>query len=174
MKKFYTVTNYLSVILGVVIVGMILFFLFQQHDPVSVVRGNYDQKPLQFVLKKTNDVVCKMLIRTRRNSAQAVDKKGETHFFNDPGCMVLWLKDQPRRTHMRLWVYALDTHRWIDARQAWYGTKDATVMGYGFGARQKHKNGAIRFDEMYRRMLRGETLLDPKMRKSLLEDNYAR
>jgi len=164
--------NMVSALLGVVIAGMILFFMLQTHDPVSVIRGNYERKPLTFTLKQTNDVVCKMLIRSYDNSAQAVDSRGNTHFFNDPGCMVLWLREQPDRAQIRLWIYTLDTHRWIDARRAWYGLKERTVMGYGFGAREKQKRGSIGFEEMYRRMLRGETLLDPKVRKSLLEDDY--
>jgi hypothetical protein len=171
MKR-QSVFNFFSILLGTVIVATLLFYMLRHHDPVSVVKGNYDQKPLTFVLNKTNDVVCKMLIRSRENSAQAVDPKGNTHFFNDPGCMVSWMKEQPNRKKIRLWIHTLDTHRWIDARMAWYGVKDKTVMGYGFGAREKHKKGTIKYEEMYRRILRNETLFNPKIRKSLLEDNY--
>jgi YHS domain-containing protein len=172
--RYQRIANIFSLFLGVLIVGILLYFMFQKHDPVSVVQGNYDRKPLAFVLTQTNDVVCKMLIRSYDNSAQAVDTEGETYFFNDPGCMVLWLREQPNRAQIRLWIHTLDTHRWIDARRAWYGIKEKTVMGYGFGAREKQKRGSIGFEEMCRRMLRGETLLDPKVRKSLLEDDYVR
>jgi hypothetical protein len=166
------ISNIFSVILGIAIIFILLYSLMQKHDPISIIKGNTEQRPLVFILKDTNDIVCKMLIRSYTNSAQIVDEKGNTHFFNDPGCMILWFHEQSNKKYMKLWVYSLDTKRWINARFAWYGVRDKTIMGYGFGAREKKKEGAIGFQEMYHRMIHDETLLDPKIRKSLLEDSY--
>jgi len=41
-------------------------------------------------------------------------------------------------------------------------------MGYGFGSRERETNTTISFEEMRLRMLRGENLSDPKIRKKLL------
>jgi len=41
-------------------------------------------------------------------------------------------------------------------------------MHYGFGAREKKCKECINFDEMRIRMLRGENLTNPKIRKKLL------
>jgi hypothetical protein len=51
---------------------------------------------------------------------------------------------------------------------AWYGIKDATELRYGGGAREKKCVGCIPFEEMRLRMLRGENLTNPKIRKKLL------
>ncbi len=43
-----------------------------------------------------------------------------------------------------------------------------TPMHYGFGAYENLKEGMIDFNEMRLRMLRGENMSDPKIRKKLL------
>jgi len=170
IKNIFKIVSFL---LAIVVASILLYSSFHKKDPVSVVKANYDKKPLNFILEETNDVVCKMLIRKKENSAQAVDKNGNTHFFNDPGCMVLWLNEQKDSiNNYKLWIYTLDTHRWIDAKIAHYGIRDKTIMGYGFGARERKKRDSISFKEMYHRMITNQTLLNPKIRKSLLEDNY--
>mgnify|MGYP001551634868 FL=1 len=111
-----------------------------------------------------------MLITTQRNSMQVVSPDGKTWFFDDPGCMVLWLKDKSFKADAKLWVYTIDTKQWIDAKTAWYGVKDKTAMHYGFGAREKKTEDSIDYKEMELRMLRGENLSNPKVRKKLLSE----
>ena len=171
MQRFFRYGSYL---LALATVGVLSFSLYQRDEPVWVVKGNHAMKPLNFELDHTNDTISKMLIRQRENSAQAVGEDGCTYFFNDPGDLILWLKDQSVGASIKLWVYTLDTHRWIDARIAWYGVRDQTVMGYGFGARQHRCSACISFKKMQLRMLHDETLLNPVIRKRLLEDNYVR
>ena len=62
-----------------------------------------------------------------------------------------------------------DTKRWVDAKDAFYSLADDTPMGYGFGAYEKMSEGMIDFDTMRLRVLRGETLQNPAIRKQLLE-----
>jgi len=109
-----------------------------------------------------------MVIKELRNSAQVISPDGKTWFFDDVGCMVLWLKDKPFKDSAKLWVYTVDTNRWIDAKEAKYGIKDHTAMHYGFGARERETNETISFEEMQLRMYRGENLTNPKIRKKLL------
>ncbi len=119
-------------------------------------------------LNRTNDPQCAMVIKELRNSAQVISPDGKTWFFDDVGCMVLWLKDKPFKDSAKLWVYTVDTNRWIDAKEAKYGIKDHTAMHYGFGARERETNETISFEEMQLRMYRGENLTNPKIRKKLL------
>ncbi len=165
MKKLMPI---LGTLLFVVIVAVIFISLAKKEQPVTIVKGNTAFKPLPIKLNATNDTQCKMLIKSERNAAEVIAPDGRTWFFDDPGCMTLWLQDKAWKDRAKIWVHTLDTKRWIDARKAWYGVRDATAMHYGFGAREKRCNDCIDFHEMQLRMLRGENLTNPKIRKKLL------
>jgi nitrous oxide reductase accessory protein NosL len=149
-------------------IAIIFISLAKKEAPITIVYNNTEFKPLPIKLNKTNDTQCAMLIKTQRNAAEVIAPDGRTWFFDDPGCMVLWLKDKPFKDKAKLWVHTIDTNRWIDARKAYYGIKDHTAMHYGFGAREKETNETIDFNEMVLRMYRGENLTNPKIRKKLL------
>jgi len=152
----------------IAIIATIFISLAKKEAPIAVVKGNTSFKPLAIKLNKTNDTQCAMLIKSERNAAEVIAPDGRTWFFDDPGCMILWLKDKPFKDKAKLWVHTIDTKRWIDAKEANYGIKDHTEMHYGFGAREKKSNETIDFDEMRLRMYRGENLTNPKIRKKLL------
>jgi len=161
----------LSVILTLLIlatIAVIFISMAKKDAPIVIEKGNFAHKPLPIKLNKTNDTQCAMLIKSERNAAEVVAPDGRTWFFDDPGCMVLWLKDKPFKEKATLFVHTLDTKEWIDAKKAYYGVKDHTQMHYGFGARAKKSNETIDFNEMVLRMYRGETLANPKIRKRLL------
>ncbi|NOZ91443.1 MAG: hypothetical protein GXO60_09185 [Epsilonproteobacteria bacterium] len=161
-----------SILLLIATLSIILYSLIKKSNPVKIVRGNLSYKPIPFRLEETNDVVCKMLIRSYYGSSQAITKSGDTYFFNDIGCMMTWLEEQPNQKSIKMWVYTNDTHRWIDAKIAHYSTTDKTTLGYGFGAYEKKLKNQIDYNEMKLRMFRGENLLNPKIRKRLLENRY--
>ncbi len=165
MKKVLPIL--VSLVMVAIIAG-IFVSMAKKEAPITIVSGNAAKKPLPIKYNKTNDTECAMLIKSDRNAAEVVAPDGRTWFFDDPGCMVKWLKDKPFKDKATLWVHTLDTKRWIDARKAWYGVKDHTEMHYGFGAREKPASDRIGFKEMYLRMLRGENLTNPKIRKKLL------
>jgi len=165
MKKAMPIVGTL---LFIAIIAVIFISMAKEEGPVTIVKGNTAFKPLPIKLNATNDTQCKMLIKSERNAAEAIAPDGRTWFFDDPGCMVLWLEGREWKDRAKLWVHTLDTQRWIDARKAWYGVKDATEMRYGFGAREKKCSECIDFEEMRLRMLRGENLTNPKIRKKLL------
>ena len=150
------------------VIALVIISVAKKEHPIVFVEGNIKQKPLPIKLGFTNDIECKMLIKEINNSAQVISPKGKTWFFDDPGCMVLWLKNKKFKDKAKLWVHTIDTGKWIDARKAWYGIKDHTAMHYGFGAREKKCKECIDFKEMQLRMLRGENLTNPKIRKKLL------
>lgn len=158
----------LIILLVMSIIAMIFISMAKDTQPVTVLKNNTEMKALPLKVNFTNDSYCKMLITTKRNSVQVVSPDGKTWFFDDPGCMVLWLEDKSFKADVKIWIYTIDTKQWIDAKTAWYGIKDKTEMHYGFGAREQKVEGTIDFDEMQLRMLRGENLANPKIRKKIL------
>ena len=166
--------KYIAYILFLLVAIILGYSMYQKQDPIWIIKGNYDMRPLNFELENTNDTISKMLIRDRENAAQAILANGDTYFFNDPGDIILWLKDKSVGANIKLWIYTIDTHRWIDAKIAWYGIRDKTVMGYGFGAREHRCKECISYEQMRLRMLHDETLLNPIVRKRLLENDYAK
>lgn len=159
----------LVIILMILSIIAVVFVSMAKNDqPVAIVKGNMEMKALPLKVNFTNDSYCKMLITTERNSMQVVSPDGNTWFFDDPGCMILWLQEQSFKDDAKIWVHSIDSNKWIDAKTAWYGIKDHTEMGYGFGAREQKTEGSINFKEMQLRMLRGENLANPKIRKKLL------
>jgi len=165
MKKLIPLLIILTVI-G--IIAVIIISMAKDKQPVTILKNNIEMKALPLKVNFTNDPYCKMLITTERNSVQVVSPDGDTWFFDDPGCMILWIQEKSFRDNAKIWIHAIDTKRWIDARNAWYGIADQTEMHYGFGAREKKAEGTIDFKEMELRMLRGENLANPKIRKKHL------
>lgn len=154
------------VILG--ITAVIFVSMSKDDQPVTIVKGNMEMKALPLKVNFTNDPYCKMLIIEQRNSTQVISPDGNTWFFDDPACMVLWLQDKAFKDTAKLWIHSIDTKQWIDVRKAWYGRTDRTAMHYGFGAREHKTEDAIDFEAMSLHVLRGEHLGNPKIRKMLL------
>ena len=152
----------------VAIIAIIFISISKDNGPTTIVEGNTMMRALDIDINHTNDTQCAMIISSIENTAQLVAPDGRTWFFDDPGCMVLWMKDKPFKDKAKLWVHTIDTKKWIDAREANYGISDHSAMHYGFGARENSTKTTIYFDEMYLRMLRGENLTNPKIRKKLL------
>ena len=168
MKKIF---SFMLVLLILGAVGIIFVSIAKKDAPIVVAKGNLSKKPLPIKLNKTNDTECAMLIKTQRNAAEVVAPDGRTWFFDTPGCMVKWLQNKKWKDNVKLWVHTIDTNRWLDAKQAKYGIKDKDEMGYGFGARENETKDTIDFNEMQKRMLRGQTLKNPKWRKKILGEN---
>ena len=74
------------------IIAVVFISMAKNEQPITIVKGNTDMKPLPLKTNFTNDPYCKMLITTKRNTSQVVSPNGSTWFFDDPACMVLWLK----------------------------------------------------------------------------------
>ncbi|MEA3418918.1 MAG: hypothetical protein U9Q90_05910 [Campylobacterota bacterium] len=165
MKKIIPI---IAIVLMLAIIATIFISMAKEDQPITIITGNMEMKPLPIKINHTNDPQCAMLIKTNYNTAQIAAPDGRTWFFDDPGCMVLWIEDKPFRDQAKLWVHTIDTKQWINAKTARFGITDRSEMGYGFGARERETNETIDFEEMRLRMLRGENLTDPRIRKKLL------
>jgi len=171
MEFFYNMKKLLPLVIILLILGItaVIFVSIAKNDqPVTIVKGNTKMKALPLKVNFTNDPYCKMLIIEQRNSVQVVSPDGNTWFFDDPACMVLWLQDKAFKDTAQIWIHSIDTKEWIDARKAWYGRADRTAMHYGFGGRENKTQSAINFTAMSLHVLRGEHLGNAKIRKMLL------
>ncbi|RUM66286.1 MAG: hypothetical protein DSZ06_03600 [Sulfurospirillum sp.] len=157
----------IPIFIFIAIVALIFVSLSKKEQMVSVYKGNLEQKPLDLNLHHLQDPQCKMIIDDISHSAQVASKSGKTWVFDDVGCMILWLKDK-KLDHAKMWVWAKDKNSWIDATKAWYSINEATPMRHGFGAYGMKKDGYINFNQMKNRVLRGEDLTNPIIRKKVL------
>ena len=96
---------------------------------------------------------CRMVLSARNYSAQirAFEAEGKSalHFFDDIGCAVLWMDQQPWKEGPAIEIWVVD-HRngeWIDARAAYYVTGKTTPMEYGLGAQRDPAPGALSFEQ---------------------------
>ena len=145
------------------LIGATVTLFLQMADkphPRIVLPGNSDKKAIDFRPDTYQCAQCKMPLKTRTYAAEAVMPDGKTWFFDDVGCLALWLADKPFASQTVLWVYSGDTGRWIDARAAWYTQMENTPMGYGFAAYEKRLPHTVNFDTVCRKMEAGENLTD--------------
>jgi copper chaperone NosL len=97
--------------------------------------------PAEPVWGKEPCASCKMLVSDKRYAAQAIDASGEHRFFDDIGCMVVWMDGH--RGAVRAWVREPATGSWLDPRTARYMQGARTPMDFGFEARA---DGEVSFD----------------------------
>lgn len=94
---------------------------------------------------------CRMVLSDRSHAAQVrihlENGRSQVFFFDDLGCALVWLRDQPSRDEpaMELWVTDWRDGQWIDAQSASYVPGQKTPMGYGLGAQATPVAGAMDF-----------------------------
>lgn len=131
--------------------------------------NNVTHQPLEYKDNTLQCPQCNMFIVGKKDTAQIITTDEKTHFFDDVGCAILWIRNNKLTTQsITFWVYTRDTHTYIDASKAFYSITDSTPMKYGFAAYEKKQPSFISFEEMQLRMLRGENMSDPRVRKKLL------
>ncbi len=96
---------------------------------------------------------CAMAISDPHYAAQIrggpSDRKTKVYKFDDIGCAVVWLDEQPWKNDPRteIWVTDFRNGKWIDATKAWYLTGKKTPMDYGLGAQPDPAEGALDFSQ---------------------------
>ncbi|EHP30858.1 conserved hypothetical protein, secreted [Sulfurimonas gotlandica GD1] len=104
--------------------------------------------------------------KSNAHSASLVEN-GIVHYFDDIGCMILWSNENSINTE-KAKVFSKDTTHYIDAASASYKIGEKTPMSYGFCAYENSVENHIDFDEVTIKMLRGEHMANPKIRKQIL------
>jgi copper chaperone NosL len=107
---------------------------------VAACSGGQDTGPGEVRWDRVTCERCIMAVSDRHFSAQVrggpAEKKSRLHYFDDLGCAVLWLQEQPWQSDPRteIWVTDANTGQWLDALSARYETGFITPMDFGFGA----------------------------------------
>jgi copper chaperone NosL len=114
----------------------------------ALLGGCASDGPVEPVWDKQPCAHCGMVLSDRRFGAQLLTAAGDHLFFDDPGCMVLYQRDQ-RLEPARAWVRDAETSRWLDAGAARYADGARSPMDYGFEARA---SGSLGWDEMRARV----------------------
>ena len=94
---------------------------------------------------------CNMVISDRHYAAQVRGgPKREAFKFDDIGCAMVWLKEQPwaDAPNTEIWVADFRSGEWLDARKAYYLAGKTTPMAYGFGAVARSEAGSVDFAAM--------------------------
>ncbi|MDD2789463.1 MAG: hypothetical protein PHU40_02230 [Sulfurimonas sp.] len=112
---------------------------------------------------------CHMKVEAAHLHTATLLLDGKTSYFDDIGCLILWAHSNNISLEKNVKVFTNDTKRYINADLAKYRVNDTTPMMYGFSAHETEDNGYIKFDEVILRMLRGENMTNPKIRKQLLK-----
>ena len=105
---------------------------------------------------------CRMVLSDRLHAAQvrihAADGRSQVFFFDDLGCALVWLRDQPSRDApaTEVWVTDWRDGEWIDAHAASYVPGQKTPMGYGLGAQATSIAGAMDFTQAWEAILARE------------------
>ncbi len=165
IKKLLTIFLFFSFLI------LILFSTSSFEQSIVVVQDNHKKEPIKLEKNRYKDRFCNMTIDDITYSAQVVLPNNDTLFFDDIGCLILWLEKQKNKKEIILWVWAKDKDSYINARKAWYSLTEQTPMHYGFGAYEKKQNNYIDYDTMSDKMLSGDTMANPKIRKQLLGNN---
>ncbi len=165
MKKI--LINLLTFVIIVAVVVIMFLALGSDEGARYVHKGNTDHKIVNIKPKEYQCSECNMDIEDMRYEAQIILKNGNTYFFDDIGCVILWIESQKADT-ARIITKTLDSSKWINVKKAWYSRVAQSPMGYGFAAYELKQDGFIDYEEMKILMLQGKNLHDPFIRKKLI------
>ncbi len=112
---------------------------------------------------------CNMPLPDSNIHTTDLNDDGDMVYFDDVGCMILWAKDEKidlktKKTR----IFSNDTKKYIDPFKGYFQINERTPMLYGFSAYENSCEKCINFDEVIIRMLRGEHMANPKIRKQIL------
>ena len=165
MKKF--MISLLSIVLAGAVIVILFLSLAKDSGPRYVYKGNTQRVPISIKPKEYQCSECNMDVEKLVYSAEIITKDGNTYFFDEISCAILWLKENSSKD-LKVVTRVVDGDGWVDAESAWYTRTAPTPMGYGMAAYEKKRDGLIPFEEMKLLVLQGKTLQDPFVKKSLL------
>ncbi|EQB40595.1 hypothetical protein M947_01970 [Sulfurimonas hongkongensis] len=110
---------------------------------------------------------CHMELDKSNAHSASIVKNNSLYYFDDIGCLILWSHENKLDAKSAK-VFTKDSARYIDATKAHYKIGEKTPMSYGFVAFENSIEETIDFDEVRIKMLRGEHMANPKIRKQIL------
>jgi len=161
----------ISVVLILITIVLSIIISMDSVQQMTVVyAGNEEKQPLVMTQDHFQCSECGMVIQDLRFASQVIAADGKTWFFDDHGCMAVWVKQVNFQEEPKIWLRDLNSGEWVDAHSAWYSRTDSTPMLYGFGAYTEQRENYIDFSTMQNLMLKGETFANPTIRQQLLGD----
>ena len=119
---------------------------------LSACSGDPGTGPVEVKWDRDACARCNMVLSDRRHAAQiryqpTDGSRGQLKKFDDLGCAVLWLDQQPWRDQagVEVWVKDHDNGSWINARAAHYKPGSLTPMQYGLAAQSHAEPGTLVF-----------------------------
>lgn len=112
---------------------------------------------------------CNMELSSSNIHSALINDNNTIRYFDDIGCMILW--SHKKGIDLRIIdtkVFTNDTKKYIQASKAYYKLSGNTPMQYGFSAYEMDKENSIDLNEVIIKMLRGEHMANPKIRKQIL------
>ena len=120
---------------------------------LSACSGEPETGPVEVKWDQNNCERCRMMLSDRNFAAQIryfpEAKRSRVVKFDDIGCAVLWIKDQPWKDDPKtqIWVADHSSGEWIDARKAIYIRKNNSPMGYDLGAQAEADPDGLSYAE---------------------------
>lgn len=103
---------------------------------------------------------CRMAISDRRFAGEVRGgPQDQLYKFDDIGCLLFWLQEQPwgKDAGLRLWIADAaskpDRLNWLDPRQARFVGGKVSPMGYNYAAYGDAPGPSLSFDEMREQVL---------------------
>ena len=146
-----------------------LLMIVVQSTLFGLLSGCLSAENKSVTLEDTTCPKCHMEIPSSHIHTATITRNNKVYSFDDIGCMILWCsqnsvnlpKVQPK-------VFTNDTKKYINAFDAHYKINEKTPMSYGFSAYENQTEDTIDFKSVILRMLRGEHMANPKIRKQIL------
>lgn len=123
---------------------------------ITACSGEPETGPVEVKWDRDTCKRCSMAVSDRHYAAQVRGgPKKQAFKFDDIGCAVHWLKDQPwgNDPATEIWVTDFRSGKWLDARTANYVAGKTTPMAYGYGASGEALPGSIGFEEVRKQLL---------------------
>lgn len=145
-------STFLNRVLPFSLLGLVLAIVGGAIAWSLMASGKLPEGPVDVVWDKAACAACGMHVGEPPFAAQLTTKAGQTHVFDDPGCLFLFVEEHKPDVHS---AYFRDhrADRWIARERVAFAPIQQTPMGFGIGAVDAGTPGAIGLDEARRKCL---------------------
>jgi len=132
--------------LPVVLLGVVLAVATGAVAWSVTASGKLPEGPVDVVWDKAPCAACSMHVGEPPFAAQLTTTGGDTHVFDDPGCLFLFVDKNELDIHS-MYFRHLYEDRWIERDAVAFELREQTPMGFGIGAVDAGTADAISFEQ---------------------------